>query len=85
MNVCKWCMSGTATENSISLSVLPRLNNIFNQSINQSDTSAKTYIDIIEVENVSLAFKNVTFEDIACTLCKTSHPSLECPPIEIYY
>ncbi len=32
MNVCKWCMSGLATENSILLSVLPRLNNIFNQS-----------------------------------------------------
>ncbi len=30
MNVCKWCMSGSVTENS----VLPRLNNIFNQSIN---------------------------------------------------
>ncbi len=36
MNVCKWCMSGSATENSILLSVLPRLNKSFNQSINQS-------------------------------------------------
>ncbi len=35
MNVCKWCMSGSATENSILLRVLPRLNKIFNQSINQ--------------------------------------------------
>ncbi len=35
MNVCKWCMSGSATENSILLSVLPRLNKIFNQSIKQ--------------------------------------------------
>ncbi len=35
MNVCKWCMSGLATENSILQSVLPRLNKIFNQSINQ--------------------------------------------------
>ncbi len=34
MNVCKWCMSGSATENSILLSVLPRLNKVFNQSIN---------------------------------------------------
>ncbi len=34
MNVCKLCMSGTATENSILLSVLPRLNKICNQSIN---------------------------------------------------
>ncbi len=36
MNVCKWCMSGSATENCILLSVLPRLNKFFNQSINQS-------------------------------------------------
>ncbi len=36
MNVWKWCMSGSTTENSILLSVLPRLNKIFNQSINQS-------------------------------------------------
>ncbi len=35
MNVCKWYMSGSATENSILLSVLPRLNKIFNHSINQ--------------------------------------------------
>ncbi len=34
MNVCKWGMSGSATENSILLSVLPRLNKMFNQSIN---------------------------------------------------
>ncbi len=36
MNVCKWCMSGSATQNSILLSVLPKLNKIFNQSINQT-------------------------------------------------
>ncbi len=34
MNVCKWCMSGSATENSILLSVLPRFS--INQSVNQS-------------------------------------------------
>ncbi len=33
MNVCKWCMSGSATENSILLNVLLRLNKLFNQSI----------------------------------------------------
>ncbi len=33
MNACKWCMSGSATENIILISVLPRLNKIFNQSI----------------------------------------------------
>ncbi len=31
MNVCKWCMSGSAIENSILLSMLQRLNKIFNQ------------------------------------------------------
>ncbi len=40
MSVCKWCMSGSATENSILLSVLPRLNKIFNQSINQSGAAS---------------------------------------------
>ncbi len=35
MNVCKWCMSVSATEHSILLSVLLRLNKIFNQSIKQ--------------------------------------------------
>ncbi len=34
MNVCKWCMSDSANVNSILLHVLPRLNKIFNQSIN---------------------------------------------------
>ncbi len=37
VNVCKWCMSSSATENSIFLSVLPRLNNIFYQSINKKN------------------------------------------------
>ncbi len=32
MNECRWYMSGSATKNSILLSVLPRLNKIFNQS-----------------------------------------------------
>ncbi len=40
MNVCKWCMSGSANKNSILLSVLPRLNKVFNQSI-------KRYMSII--------------------------------------
>ncbi len=35
MTVCKWCMSGSANENSISLSVPLRLNKNFNQLINQ--------------------------------------------------
>ncbi len=35
MNVCKWCMSGSATEHSILLSVPLRLNKNFNQLINQ--------------------------------------------------
>ncbi len=36
MNVCKWCMSGSSTGKGILLNVLPRLNKIFNQSINHS-------------------------------------------------
>ncbi len=39
MNVCNWCMSGSATGNSILFSVLPRLNNIFNQPINLTNTN----------------------------------------------
>ncbi len=39
MNVCKWYMSGSATENSILLSVLLSLNKNFNQSINSRKTS----------------------------------------------
>ncbi len=35
----KWCISGSATENSILLSVLLRLNIIFNQSINHNQIS----------------------------------------------
>ncbi len=42
MNVCKWRMRGAATENSILLSVLLRLNKIFNQSINNHIFSYKT-------------------------------------------
>ncbi len=37
MNVCKWRMGGSATKKCILLSVLLRLNKIFNQSINQSN------------------------------------------------
>ncbi len=33
MNVCKWCMSGSTNGNSTLLSVLPRLNKTFNESI----------------------------------------------------
>ncbi len=44
MNVCKWCMSVSATENSILLCVLPRLNKRFNQSINHDISFTMTYI-----------------------------------------
>ncbi len=37
MNVCKWCMSGSSTENNILLSVQRRLSKNFNQSINHSE------------------------------------------------
>ncbi len=39
MNVCKWCMSCSATDNSILLTVLPRLNKMFNQLINHHHTT----------------------------------------------
>ncbi len=45
MNVCKWCMSNSATENSILQSVLQRLNNIFNH-FNQSINNSSQYIHV---------------------------------------
>ncbi len=39
-NACKWSMSGLTTENSILLSVLPRLNKTFNQSSQSLSSSA---------------------------------------------
>ncbi len=55
--MCKWCMSGSATDNSILLSVLPRLNKIFNQSINQYDFAVQPNSCVgveVTVENVYL-------------------------------
>ncbi len=43
MNVCNWCMSGSATENSILLSVLPRLNKIFIHSFIQMKLPTGTF------------------------------------------
>ncbi len=43
MNVCKWCISGSATENSILQSVLPGLNKVFNQSINMAQIGTYSY------------------------------------------
>ncbi len=41
--------------------------------------SVKTYQELIEVETVSDIFKNVSLEDIGCSLCHKAHKSLECP------
>ncbi len=44
MDVCKWCTNGSDIENSFFLSVLPRLNKTFNQSIIQSRPIDSQYI-----------------------------------------
>ncbi len=43
--------------------------------------SVKTYQEFIEVDSVSHIFKNVSFEDIGCSLCHKAHKSLECPSL----
>ncbi len=35
--------------------------------------SVKTFQELIEVDTVSHVFKNVTFNDVGCTLCNESH------------
>ncbi len=37
--------------------------------------SVKTFQELIEVDTVSHVFKNVTFNDVGCTLCNESHKS----------
>ncbi len=41
--------------------------------------SVKTYQELIEIDNVSHVFKNVSFNDVTCTLCNESHKSLDYP------
>ncbi len=43
--------------------------------------SIKTYQKLIEVDTVSHIFKDVSFEDVGCTLCHKPHKSLECPSL----
>ncbi len=43
--------------------------------------SVRTYQELIEVDTVSHVFKNVSFNDVGCTLCHESHKSLECPTL----
>ncbi len=43
--------------------------------------SVKTYQEVIEVDSVTHVFKNVTFNDVNCTLCNESHKSLDCPSL----
>ncbi len=39
----------------------------------------KTFQELIEEDTVSHVFKNVSFNDVGCTLCNESLKSLECP------
>ncbi len=43
--------------------------------------SDRTYQELIEVDSVSHVFKNVSFNDVGCTLFNKSHKSLECPSL----
>ncbi len=43
--------------------------------------SVKTYQELIEVDSVTHIFKNVSFNDVNCTLCNESHKSLDCPSL----
>ncbi len=43
--------------------------------------SVKTYQELIEIDTVSHVFKNVSFNDVSCTLCNESHKSLDCPSL----
>ncbi len=42
-------------------------------------TFVKTYQELIEVDSVTHIFKNVSFNDVNCTLCNESHKSLDSP------
>ncbi len=43
--------------------------------------SVKTFQELIEVDTVSHVFKNITFNDVGCTLCNESHTFLDCPSL----
>ncbi len=43
--------------------------------------SVKTYQELIEVDSVTHIFKNVSFNDVTCSLCNESHKSLDCPSL----
>ncbi len=61
MNACKWYMSGSVTENSILLSVLPRLNKIsINQSINLVTTKKEQhFMQVAQVQHPVLTWQTV--------------------------
>ncbi len=43
--------------------------------------SVKTFQELFEIDTVSHVFKNVTFNDVGCTLCNEPHKSLDCPSL----
>ncbi len=43
--------------------------------------SVQTYQELMEVEAVLHIFKNVSLEDVGCSLCHKPHKSLECPSL----
>ncbi len=43
--------------------------------------TVKTYQKFITVDTVSHVFKNVSFNNVGCTLCNESHKSLDCPSL----
>jgi hypothetical protein len=49
----------------------------------QISDSIRTYQDLIEIENMTHTFKNVTFEDNVCSLCNKCHKSLDCPSLRM--
>ncbi len=47
--------------------------------------SMKSYQELIETDlvvNSSIAFKNVSFNDLLCGVCKQGHESSDCPSIK---
>ncbi len=40
--------------------------------------SVKTYQELIEVDTVLHVFKNISFNNVGCTLCNESYKSLDC-------
>lgn len=44
--------------------------------------SIKSYQELIEIDTLTSVFKNVSFDSEVCTLCHSSHRSLDCPALK---